>query len=152
MGIPTVVLVGTDRLSTVPRFLELGSVVVIGPSTTTLARWQREWSPGIRAAPLRSDGDLCVDVSGRRVLCKGAPLPLTDLEFRVLALLGSEPGRACSFRELRVAGWGPGPDYEMDVFAVRSAIQRIRAKLRAAGVRIRVQSVRAYGFRWDPAV
>jgi hypothetical protein len=148
MGIPTVLLVGTDRLASVPGFIRLGSVVVIAPSRDALMGWQREgWGePGV---PRATPAGLRVDVSARRLTWMGTVVPLTDLEFRVMACLASEPGRAWSYRELRCAGWGTGPELAFDVFAVRSVIQRIRRKLGAAGSPARVESVRAFGFRLE---
>jgi DNA-binding response OmpR family regulator len=149
MGIPTVLMVGTEHLSMVPEYLGLTSVVVIGSSRETLIRWQQEgW--GERSSPTGPAEGLLVDVAGRRLAWRGTVIPLTDLEFRVAACLAGEPGRAWSYRELRTAGWGQGPGLDVDVFAVRSVIQRIRGKLGSAGASARVESVRGFGFRLEP--
>jgi DNA-binding response OmpR family regulator len=150
MGIPTVLMVGTEHLSSVGEYLRLGSVVVIAPTSSLLSRWQQEGSPAL-AAPPEPERGLQVDILGRRLQWMGAVVPLTDLEFRVAARLGSEPGRAWSHRELRHAGWGDGPGLPVDVFAVRSVIQRIRRKLRALGATVRIEAVRGYGFRLETA-
>ncbi|MFL5799211.1 MAG: winged helix-turn-helix domain-containing protein [Actinomycetota bacterium] len=148
MGIPTVLMVGMDRMSSVPEYLRLRSVVVLAPSKETLILWQQEgW--GERSGPAEQSDGLRVDISGRRLAWQGSVVPLTDLEFRVAACLASEPGRAWSYRELRRTGWGNDPNLPMDVFAVRSVIQRIRGKLRAAGAAVRVESVRGFGFRLE---
>jgi DNA-binding response OmpR family regulator len=148
MGIPTVTMTGDEHLSRVPDYLRLRSVVVIAPSEELLRRWQAE-GRGDEPAPSEPPAGLTVDVPGRRLSWVGAPLPLTDLEFRVAACLAAEPGRAWSFLELRRAGWGDGPALDVDVFAVRSVIQRIRGKLRVAGATPRLVSVRSFGFRLD---
>jgi DNA-binding response OmpR family regulator len=141
-------MVGAGRLSTVPEYLRLRSVVVIAPSKEMLIHWQQEgW--GERSVASDAAEGLRVDVPGRRLVWMGTVVPLTDLEFRVAACLGSDPGRAWSYRELRNAGWGDGPDLPIDVFAVRSVIQRIRGKLRSAGATVRVESVRGFGFRLE---
>jgi hypothetical protein len=135
----------------VPEYLRLGSVVVIGPTLDRLTRWQEERPLG-PPVPSEPGEDLHVDLLGRRVLWRGAAVPLTELEFRVAAGLAGEPGRAWSYRELRRAGWGDGPDLPLDVFAVRSVIQRIRRKLWILGSRVRIEAIRGYGFRLEPAI
>ena len=76
-------------------------------------------------------------------------MALTDLEFRVLAALTTRPQTARSFRDLRKAGWGDGPDLPFDIYPVRSLVQRLRVKLRAAEAPIRIEAVRGYGFRLE---
>jgi DNA-binding response OmpR family regulator len=149
MGITTVLMVGTEHLSSVPEYLRLESVVVIAPTRDLLARWQEEWSMHPQTSPPQ-DG-LHVDVLARRILWRGTAVPLTDLEFRVAACLASEPGRAWSHRELRRAGWGEAPDLPDDVFAVRSVLQRIRRKLWALDVEVRIEAIRGFGFRLETA-
>ena len=147
MGVPTVFIVGTDRLPLVPEYLNLGSVVVIAPDHETLRRWNWEQDDrGTMDGP-QEDGGTVVDLAGRRIVSDGAPLPLSDLEFRVLSALLSPPGRALSFRELRAAGWGESADLPSDPYTVRALVQRLRAKLDVAGGTMRVSSVRGYGFR-----
>ena len=40
MAVPTVFLVGTERLPLIPEYLNLGSVVVVAPDPGTLKRWR----------------------------------------------------------------------------------------------------------------
>jgi DNA-binding response OmpR family regulator len=148
MGIATVYMVGIDDLERVPDFLELGAVVVIAPDRRTLRRWQDEGQPEEPRASESADGDaLIIDLARRQLLCWGRPVELTDLEFRVLAALTSQPESARSFRDLRRAGWGDGPDLPFDIYPVRSLVQRLRVKLRAAEAPIRIEAVRGYGYR-----
>ena len=42
MAVPTVFLVGTERLPLIPEYLNLGSVVVVAPDPGTLKRWRAE--------------------------------------------------------------------------------------------------------------
>ena len=142
-------LVGTEHLAKVPEYLRLRSVVVVAPTPAMLARWQQEGFLPRTARHEAAEG-LCVDVPSRRLMWRGSAVPLTDLEFRVAACLGGEPGRAWSYVELREAGWGPGPELPIDVFAVRSVIQRIRRKLGGVGASVLVEAVRGYGFRLEP--
>lgn len=150
MGIPTVLLVGVERLPLVPEYLNLGSVVVVAPDQETLRRWTREQevqpAPGGFEAEV---GGTVVDLNGRRILSDGASLPLSDLEYRVLSALLIPPGRAVSFAELRASGWGDGPEMPADVYAIRALVQRLRAKLEVARVGVTITAVRGFGFRAD---
>jgi DNA-binding response OmpR family regulator len=150
MAVPTVLMVGVDRLALVPEYLNLGSVVVIAPDQETLNRWMSEQAPDHR--PERPEGhpSTVVDMTGRRIISDGATLPLSDLEYRVLSALLSPLGRAISFRELRSLGWGDGPELPADVYSVRALVQRLRAKLEVARVDLRIEAVRGYGFRARP--
>jgi len=148
MGIATVYMVGIDDLERVPDFLDLGAVVVIAPDRRTLRQWKDDEDPEPARPADPSDGDgIVIDLARRQILCWGRPVALTDLEFRVLAALASHPQSARSFRELRQAGWGDGPDLPFDIYPVRSLVQRLRLKLRAAEAPIRIEAVRGYGYR-----
>jgi DNA-binding response OmpR family regulator len=148
MAIPTVFLVGVDRLPLVPEYLNLGSIVVIAPDRDTLRLWTAEQEDQVRADPEKHlPGGTVVDFAGRRIVSDGASLPLSDLEYRVLSALLSPPGRAISFRELRSYGWGDGPDLPADIYAVRALVQRVRAKLEVAGTDVQIVAVRGFGFR-----
>jgi len=74
-------------------------------------------------------------------------MELTELEFRVLAALAIEPGRAWSFRDLRAAGWDPGEPTADDLHTVRSVVQRLRRKLADAGALVRIEAIRGFGYR-----
>jgi DNA-binding response OmpR family regulator len=144
----TVLLVGTEELSKIPDYLRLGAVVVVSPDRDTLRRWQWESrDEGTRPADAAGGDAVVVDFPGRRVLVDGAPLDLTELEFRIVAALLSRPGRAWSFTDLRLAGWGEGPELTGDVDALRALIQRIRRKLGSCASHVRIEAVRGYGFR-----
>ncbi len=149
MAIPTVFIVGIERLPLVPEYLNLGSVVVVAPDHDTLRRWTWE-QDGHREPQGESEapsGGTVVDLAGRRIVCNGATLPLSDLEYLVLSALLSPLGRALSFRELRSGGWEDGPELPADVYSVRALVQRLRAKLQAARADVAIQAVRGYGFR-----
>ncbi len=152
MTIPTVFMVGVDRLPLVPEYLNLGSVVVVAPDQDTLRRWVWEQAD---SDPPAADRDLepgtVVDLAGRRIISDGAMLPLSDLEYRVLSALLSPPGRAISFRELRSTGWGDSPEIPADIYSVRALVQRLRAKLQIADAPLTVEAVRGFGFRAVPS-
>lgn len=150
MGVPTVYMVGTERLALVPEYLNLGSVVIIAPDQPTLRTWQEELSIGARpvAEPESTpESTVVIDMAGRRIVHDGASLPLSDLEFQILGALLEESGRAWSFRELRRVGWHDATELPVDPYAVKAAIQRLRAKLEVAGAPITIEAVRGYGFR-----
>jgi len=150
MSIPTVYLVGTERLPLIPEYLNLGTIVVVSPDRPTLDAWERERREAHEApVPGADPMGTVVDLAGRRIVCGEGTLPLSDLEFRILSALLDPPGRALSFSEMRREGWGDGPDLGIDVYSVRALIQRLRAKLQIAGAPMVITSVRGYGFRAD---
>ena len=148
MTIPTVYLVGIERLPLIPEYLNLGTVVVVAPDQRTLDAWDDERRIARTAAEPAMDAASAtvIDLQGRRILVGGGSLPLSDLEFRVLHALLDPPGRAVSFDELRSSGWG-GTAMEFDVTSVRALIQRLRAKLQVAQAPMTIASVRGFGFR-----
>ncbi|MEX2274565.1 MAG: winged helix-turn-helix domain-containing protein [Actinomycetota bacterium] len=150
-GTPTVVLVGERALPTAAEFLRLGAVVVIAPDKDTLRAWQQEHegcgSGDGNATSATRDERLDVDLRSHRIRWRGASLELTELEFRVLAALAIEPGRAWSFRDLRAAGWDPAAPTADDLHTVRSVVQRLRRKLEAAGALVCIEAIRGFGYR-----
>ena len=144
MGVPTVFLVGEDRLALIPEYLNLGTVVVVAPDRETLGTWREEQEP-VATQP-QPDGAV-LDMSGRRIVCRGSSLPLSDLEFRVLGALLETPGHAMSFQDLHRRGWGDRPVMPVDPYIVKALVQRLRAKLDASQAPLRIESVRGYGFR-----
>jgi DNA-binding response OmpR family regulator len=148
MAIPTVFMIGTERLPLVPEYLNLGSVVVVAPDQDTLRRWV--WEQEGATEPATDDGEpqgTIVDLAGRRIISDGITLPLSDLEYRVFSALLSPPGRALSFRELRSSGWGETPEIPADIYSVRALVQRLRAKLQVADADVTIQAIRGFGFR-----
>jgi DNA-binding response OmpR family regulator len=147
MTVPTVLMIGVERLALVPEYLNLGSVVVIAPDQDTLSRWTSEQAPAEGPGHPSAAKSAVVDMAGRRIISDGATLPLSDLEYRVLSALLSPVGRAISFQELRSIGWGESPELPADVYSVRALVQRLRAKLEVAKAELRIEAVRGYGFR-----
>jgi DNA-binding response OmpR family regulator len=89
-------------------------------------------------------GLLVIDADRQQVSWSGQVLPLTRLEREVLATLASPPLRLWTYQRLYEQAWGT--DYLGDASAVRSTVKRLRGKLRAAAVTIKVESVRGMGF------
>ena len=152
MTVATVLLIGIDELDLVPGYLDLGAIVVISPDRPTLRRWQREQEhaalpPG--SSPAHGEG-VVLDLPRHQVLVRGEPLALSELEFRVLSALLTRRGFALSFPELGRQGWGEAPAMAIDAASVRSLVQRLRVKLRAADAAITIEAVRGFGFRIEP--
>ena len=148
MSTPTVVLAGLGEIGQIKAFLALGAVVVIAPDDEVLNTWMMEHLAKASPHPCTKEVEgLSIQSLARRVLFGGESLPLTELEYRVLVFLASEPERARSFQEIRKAAWGESPDLPDDVFSVRSAIQRLRRKVLDSGAPVAIESVRAFGFR-----
>lgn len=150
--VPTVFLVGIDELEEIPGYLDLGLVVVVSPDPSTLRRWQREQdlaAPVFDRDPHRPSG-IVVEMDARRISYRGVTLALSEMEFRVLAGFARRLDEALSFGEIRRLGWGDDVQLPIDIYAIRSLIQRLRAKLRAVGVSVTIVPVRSFGFRLEP--
>jgi DNA-binding response OmpR family regulator len=151
--VATVTLIGDDP-SQARAFLQLGAVVICSPDLGTLDRWWVEVGTAA-ATPVRPrravepGRGLEVDHLAHCIRWDGEPLPLTELEFRVLAALAADPGQARSYRDLRRAGWGNVPDLGDDAFVVRAVVQRMRRKLARTGALVLIASVRGFGLRLD---
>ena len=148
---PTVFLVGIDQLDQIPDFLDLGAIVVVAPDRRTLQAWTTEReADSPEATPDQGDtGGVVVDLAARRVSYRGLNLALSDMEFRVLAALVAHPGHALSAAKIRRIAWGDEPLPSIDAYSIRSLIQRLRVRLRAAGAPITITAVRGFGFRSD---
>ncbi len=75
-------------------------------------------------------GHLVLDTERREVKVMNRPLELSKLEFDVLHLLLTHPGKVFTREELLEQVWGY--DYVGDTRAVDSSIKRLRTKLRTA--------------------
>jgi DNA-binding response OmpR family regulator len=148
--VPTIYLVGIDDLERIPEFLDLGLIVVVSPDPTMLRRWQHEQALGEPVMDLPAvAGGVVVDMDARRIAYRGVPLTLSDREFRVLAGLVHGRGRAFSFGEIRRLGWSEATHVPIDIYSIRSLIQRLRAKLRAVAAPDTIAPVRSFGFRLE---
>jgi DNA-binding response OmpR family regulator len=93
------------------------------------------------------DGDLEVDVPGRRAYRAGEPLALTVREFDLLAFLVRRPGQVFSRAELleRVWGWDFG-----DQSTVTVHVRRLREKVEPDPTKPRrIATVWGVGYRYD---
>jgi len=73
-------------------------------------------------------GDLRLDVARREASWRSTPFELTSIQFELLRVLMTSPGRVFSREELLDQVWGY--DYYGDTRTVDSAVKRLRARLR----------------------
>lgn len=95
------------------------------------------------------DGDLRVDVPGRRAFLADRELALTVREFDLLAFLVRRPGQVFTRAELleRVWGWDFG-----DQSTVTVHVRRLREKVEADPTNpVRIATVWGVGYRYDGA-
>jgi DNA-binding response OmpR family regulator len=105
------------------------------------------------ARPSRSiaigDGSV-LDLVAHELRRDGRPVHLRPKEYRLLALLAVNPGRAFTRRQLLDRVWGPGP--AADSRTVDVHIRWLRSKLEVDPERpTHVVTVRGTGYRLDPA-
>ena len=94
--------------------------------------------------------DLTVDLASRRVMANGTAVPLTNLEFAVVAALARNAGQVLSSSRIYFEASGvvllEGEAREL----MKAHVRRIRAKLEALGVsRDLIQNVRGEGYMID---
>lgn len=81
-------------------------------------------------------GALLIDLVNRRVLVAGEEVHFSPIEYEILRLLATHPGKIITHREILQQAWGP--DYAEMTHYVRIYVNQIRKKLRenpAANVR-----------------
>lgn len=88
-------------------------------------------------------GNLTIDFEARQVLRDGKELPLTTLEFDLLAMLARRRNVAMSREELLSGVWGY--DYAGETRTVDVHVQRLRAKLGTE----HIETVYKYGYRFS---
>lgn len=82
---------------------------------------------GGRAAPQQAVGDLSVDLNRMSVACRGVPVSLTPLEFRLVAYLALHHDRVVAPTELLEHLYGDDDSKEAN--ALEAIIARLRRKL-----------------------
>jgi two-component system OmpR family response regulator len=92
-----------------------------------------------------SVGRLTVDVEAKLIRINGTPIELTVREWALLELFMARPGRVLS--KDQIAQQLADYDSQLTTNAVEVYVSRLRAKIEAAGVRIR--TVRGFGYLWE---
>lgn len=94
-------------------------------------------------------GDVTIDVAGHVVSRDGQPVPLTPLEFDLLAALARKPGHVFTREQLLEQVWGYR--HAADTRLVNVHVQRLRAKVESDPERPElVVTVRGVGYKAGP--
>ncbi|WP_019201400.1 response regulator transcription factor [Tsukamurella sp. 1534] len=96
----------------------------------------------------QAPSSLTVDKAGAEVLRHGEPLPLTPTEKRLLSVFVDHPGRVLSREQLFALAWNQ--DFLGDSRLVDNAILRLRPKIDPAGRPSHIETVRGFGYRFQP--
>ena len=115
-----------------------------------VARVRARLRSGPREAPAAlTYAELSLDLRARQATLRGAPLELSDTEFRLLAFLMKDAGKAFSRREIVDAVWSPQhfiTERTVDVYMLR-----LRGKIEETPEEPRyLLSVRRVGYRFNP--
>ena len=94
-----------------------------------------------------ASADVVVDLSEGRATRGGRPLPLTGIEFRVLAALMRSAGQLVTYAQLAEAVWAVTTGPESNSLEVH--ISRIRQKLEHNGGSRLIHTVRGLGYRFS---
>jgi two-component system KDP operon response regulator KdpE len=109
-----------------------------------LARIRAVWRRRGGAPAGEAEGLLALDRLRHEIRFAGAPLPLTRVEFELLAAIIEGHGRLVTHAQLLAAGW---PDeHDPDPLWPKPHLARLRSKLRAVGAPEPI-SVRGVGYR-----
>lgn len=123
-----------------------GAVIAL-PSLAVARAWLDNLQAAGGGAASSRCGDFEIDVAGRRVLRDGDELDLADREVLLLSALLQEPRRVWKFAELLSVVWGHEHSNDSDM--VRSAVKRLRRRLRDVAPDLQITSIRSIGFRLD---
>ncbi len=108
---------------------------------------RRRAGPTNRApSPVRV-GDLLIDPVSFTVERAGEPIPMTNLEFRLLHHLASRPGEMCARDRILDEVWGE--DAFVTQRSVDAYVRRLRQKLDRPGEPSLLSTVRGAGYRFE---
>lgn len=94
-----------------------------------------------------SFSDLQIDLYHRAVRRNGNIIELTDLEFRILYYLASQPGRVFTYKQIYEAVWGE--EYFHEKGTIMSHIRHIRQKLESEESSFDyIENIRGVGYRF----
>ena len=95
------------------------------------------------------DGAISIDYARRLVMCRGLPVRLTPLEFRLLDAFARHPGQVLSAEQLIEQCWGHGAGVSRD--QVKLYVSYVRKKLGHDAVGWQpIETVRGFGYRYVP--
>lgn len=106
-------------------------------------------TPEATRAENYDDGVLAIDFAQRLVVYRGLPVPLTPLEFRLLAAFARHPGQVLSADQLMKYGWGHSAGVSRD--QVKLYVSYLRRKLAQAPDGPQpIETMRGFGYRYAP--
>jgi two-component system phosphate regulon response regulator PhoB len=150
--VPVIILTARREEADRVRGLELGAddylTKPFSPRELVLrvaAVLRRSQSPAVAGATrLLRGGGVVVDLNALTVTIAGEPADLTPTEYRLLVTLLERRGRVQSREQLLRAAWDV--QAKIETRTVDMHVQRLRAKLGAAGDHI--ETVRGFGYRF----
>jgi DNA-binding response OmpR family regulator len=132
--VPIIMLTGLKRESDVLRGLQVGAddylvkpfspQILVARAKSILRRSERRFNvDGYEY----NDGHLSIDLAARHVHVDGADVPLTPIEFRILAYLLGHAGQTVTHNQILETVWGP--EYEGFKDYVHVSVSTLRHKL-----------------------
>lgn len=129
-GVPIVMLTARSDTTDVVRGLESGAddyIVKPFNPNELVARVRARLRPLEKSAGTLQLGDITIHTESHEVFRNGEPLSLTPLEFNLLTVFASSPGKMLSREVLLQRVWGY--QYQADTRLVNVHVQRLRAKI-----------------------
>ena len=145
-GVPVLFLTAKTAVADRVRGLKLGAQdYMLKPFDVAelLARVENILRRTSREDAFLRCGALSIDFAARRVTLEGRDVPLTALEFDLLAMLARRQNVAMSREELLVGVWGY--DYAGETRTVDVHVQRLRSKIGPSFV----ETVYKFGYRFS---
>ncbi len=93
------------------------------------------------------DGFVAVDVAQRAVTVGGREVTLTPTEFKLLATFVRHPNQVLSHEQILGLTWN---DAHVSRDQVKLYVGYLRRKVAAGGVRVPIETVRGFGYRYSP--
>ncbi len=149
-GVPIIMLTARTDTRDVVRGLEVGAddyvVKPFNPAELIARIRARLREPQDDVSETLAIGDLSIDVAGHQVTRNGEVIPLTPLEFDLLAILARKPQQVFTREVLLEKVWGY--QYKADTRLVNVHVQRLRAKIEVDPDHpVIVTTVRGVGYR-----
>ncbi|WP_424827598.1 MtrAB system response regulator MtrA [Rothia mucilaginosa] len=146
-NVPIIMLTAKSDTEDVVKGLEAGADDYIAKPfkhAELLARIRTRLRPRESRQLVVSIGDIVMDMDGRTVKYHSTEVPMTPLEFDLLAALVRHPGQALSRQELLDMVWGYT---DVSDSLVNVHVQRLRAKFDELGADRFIQTVRGDGYK-----
>ena len=130
--VPVIFISAYGREETIARAFEMGAVdYVVKPFSPTelTARMASALRRREAAEPLKPYvlGDLTINYASRRASVAGRQVPLTTMEYRLLAELSVNAGKVLTYEHLLEKVWGEKSD--ADIRPMRTLVAKLRGKL-----------------------